>query len=378
MRAAALLLLLPATVLARPARLDSGLPDPVQAPSPRALPTDGERRGDPALADPPEHPLSGSVRGISVGLYGDVLLHFRLAQRQDLWLSEFEVNRVLLGAYVGHRDLVGANVAMETVRSSGARSYFGVDGDSIVPRLRHAFVEVTPLQRWLSLRGGMVPDLLLPVVERAWDLRALGQLGLERDGLVTVADLGATAEVALPLALGSLALSYGNGEGVALREQNFGKNVTVALRLRPGRQHLPGLWIHALYRDGSLGAGSAADRRVFGGVIYGGARLGLGVVGSYAMGYRGIGDRDAGALLAFARGQLPFGALLFGRAEALWPDARAAASQQLRLSAGLGYALPWLVRLHVAYDGTLAFGALANQIPAVREHGLLVAAEARL
>lgn len=361
------LLAAPAAALARPERLDSGLNDPVQAPSPLIL--------NPDL---PEHPISGTVRGVSVGLYGDVFLHFRLSQRQDQWFSEFELNRALLGAYAGYRDLVGVNLAMDTVRSSGSRSYFGIDGDSIVPRVRTAFLEITPLGRWLSLRGGMAPDLLLPVVERAWDLRATGALGLERDGMATVADLGASAEVALPFDLGSLALAYGNGEGVALREQNFGKNVTVALRLRPGRRRLPGLWLHALYRDGSLGVASAADRRVFGGVLYSGGRLGLGAVGSYAMGFRGVGDRDAGDLLVFARGRLPYGVLLFGRAEVLWPDARDAGSQQLRVAAGLGYALPLIGRLHVAYDGTLAAGALSQQVPSVSEHALLVVAEARL
>jgi len=43
----------------------------------------------------------------------------------------------------------------------------GVDGDSLLPRLKYAFAEATPLKQWLALRAGIVPDLLLPWIESA-------------------------------------------------------------------------------------------------------------------------------------------------------------------------------------------------------------------
>lgn len=361
------LLLFPAVAAAAPERLDTGLPAP---PPPAGV------AARPRYALP--HLLSTTWRDFNVGLYGDAFASYRLTSRQDQIFHEFELTRLLLGGWVGYREIGGVNLALETVRSSGGRSYFGVDGDSLLPRVRHAFIEVTPLRHWLALRGGVIPDPLLPWAELSWDLRAIGPMGLEREGLTTTADLGAQIEAALPFGLGSVALAYGNGEGQALREQNNGKNTTAAIHLRPARWRLPDLLIHALYRDGSIGAGSAADRRLMGGLTYVGPRSGAGAIATWAMGYRGAGNREAAHLMLFARRELPWRFLLFARGEMLWPDSADPASLQARVQGGLSYALPLLVRLHLAYEGIVALGAVAAQVPAVGEHALSVVAEARL
>ncbi len=352
-----------ATAHATPWRPEGGLPD---APDPQ-----------PITATGIEHPFArfGDFR---LGVLGDAFVTFRVDDRQGRVFDEFELSRVQLGGFAAWRSIVGVNVTLESIRSSGANSYFGIDGDSIVPRFKWAFAEATPFGRWLSVRAGIVPDLVVPLVEASWDFRVQGPVGVERDGLFRSGDLGATVEAALPLGLGSLALQYGNGEGVHLPEQNNGKNTTVALRLAPLAWRLPGLLLHVLYRDGSLGAASAADSRLAGGVTYTGRRVGAGALATWAIGYLGVGGRDAAHLTAWARGELPLRLFLFARADLLWPDAHDAGSLQARVIAGAAWALPAIARVVVSYEGTLPGGALAGQVPSIEEHQLLVQVEARL
>ena len=336
----------------------------------------------PEVTPPPPTMEVGSLHGqlgpIELGLLADLFVTYRLVSRQDELFHEFELSRVQASGWASYRNLAGVNLPVDTIRSSGSRSYFGVDGDAILPRLKWAFAEATPWRHYLSLRAGIVPDLLLQYAEASWGFRVQGPTGLERDALFTPGDLGATVEAALPWQLGSVALQLGNGEGIALREQNNGKNLSAALRIAPLRSRAPDFLLHFLFRDGSLGAGSAADRRGSFGFTYAGPRLGLGSIATLALGYRGIGERRAAHLTTWLRGELPLRFALFGRADLLWPELGAGDSLQLRAIAGVAYSLPALVRLLASYEGTLPFGALVAQVPAITEHALLVQAEVRL
>lgn len=363
----AVLASLASSVLAEPSRYETGLPTSPQA---------HEQQG-PLAADAPGQ-LQGDLGPLRVGFLGDLFATYRLAQRQDLLFHEFELSRMQATLWASYRQWAGVNVTVDTVRSSGGRSYFGIEGDAIVPRLKWAFAEATPLRHYLSLRAGLVPDLLLQYAEASWGYRAQGPIGLERDAMFTPGDLGASLEVALPYQLGALAAQIGNGEGLALREQNNGKNLTVVLRVAPLRYKAPDFLLHALFRDGSLGTGSAADRRASFGLTHASPRFGAGAIGTLAFGYRGLGERPAAHLSAWLRGELPIRIGFLGRADALWPDTAQSSTLQLRLIAGVSYALPALVRLIVSYEGTLGLGALSEQVPAITEHALLIQAEVRI
>ena len=322
--------------------------------------------------------LQGSVGPLRLGILGDLFATYRLSSRQDQLFHEFELSRVQLSGWVSYESLAGVNITVDTVRSSSNRSYIGIDGDAILPRLKWAFAETTPWKHYLSLRAGIVPDLLLQYAETSWGFRAQGPTALERDGLFAPGDLGATVEAALPWQLGSVAVQFGNGEGISLREQNNGKNVTAALRMAVLRATAPDFLLHFLFRDGSIGAGSAADRRASAGLTYSSAKLGVGSIATMALGYRGIGDRWAAHLTTWFRGELPAHFALLGRVDALWPDVALRDSVQLRLIGGVAYSLPALVRLIASYEGTLPFGSLTAQVPALTEHALLIQAEVRL
>lgn len=357
--------LLSSVAQANPNRPETGLPYHPQA----TIPT--------AAADAPGQ-LQGHIGPLQLGLQGDLFATYRLASRQDQLFHEFELSRIQLTGFVSYQSLAGVNITVDTVRSSGSRSYFGIEGDAILPRLKWAFAESTPWKHYLSLRAGIVPDVLLQYAEASWGFRAQGPTGLERDGLYVPGDLGATAEVALPWQLGSFAVQVGNGEGISLREQNNGKNLTAALRIAPLRNRVPDLLIHALFRDGSLGAGSAADRRTSVGLTYASPKVGAGSVATLALGYRGVGDRWAGHLSTWLRAELPACFALLTRVDALWPDVQDREAVQLRVIGGVAYSLPALVRLILSYEGTLPFGALRDQVPVLTEHSFLVQAEVRI
>ncbi len=132
----------------------------------------------------------------------------------------------------------------------------------------------------------------------------------------------------------SIAASYTNGEGINEPEQNNGKDTTVAAHIRPFGRKRRAFILHLLYRDGSVGAGSAADRRLLGGFTYEGRRFGAGATGVWAMGWNGISSATpSGHLSVFARGELPKRFFLFGRIDSLWPDT-SVRSVQLRLIGG--------------------------------------------
>lgn len=332
----------------------------------------------PVVAEDTPGQLQGSIGPLHLGVQGDLFATYRLISRQDQLFHEFELSRIQLTGWISYQSLAGVNLTVDTVRSSGSRSYFGIEGDAIVPRLKWAFAETTPWKHNLSLRAGIVPDLLLQYAEASWGFRVQGPTGLERDGLFTPGDLGASVEAALPWQLGSLAVQFGNGEGISLREQNNGKNLTAALRIAPLRNRHPDLLIHALFRDGSIGAGSAADRRVSAGLTYASPKVGVGSVATLALGYRGMGDRWAGHLTTWLRAELPACFALLTRVDALWPDVQDRSAVQLRVIGGVAYSLPALVRLILSYEGTLPFGVLRDQAPTLTEHALLVQAEVRI
>lgn len=352
---------------ATPHRYETGLPLSPQA----------QAQQTPLPAEAPGQ-LAGDLGPLRVGFLGDLFATYRLAQRQDLLFHEFELSRIQSTLWASYRSIAGVNLTVDTVRSSGGRSYFGIEGDAIVPRLKWAFAEATPLGHYLSLRAGLVPDLLLQYAEASWGYRAQGPIGLERDAMFSPGDLGASLEVALPFQLGALAAQVGNGEGLALREQNNGKNLTVALRVAPLRWRAPDFLLHALFRDGSLGTGSAADRRASLGLTHASPQLGAGAIGTLAFGYRGLGERPAAHLSAWLRGELPVRIGFLGRADVLWPDTAQPTTLQLRTIAGVSYALPALVRLIASYEGTFGLGALSEQVPAITEHALLIQAEVRI
>jgi len=256
--------------------------------------------------------------------------------------NAFEVQRAELGGLMlWDARHVGGEVRLEAVRSAGSGSLLGIDGDSLVMRLKRAWgyasVPLAPVR--IDLRLGLVPDVWIEAVQSSFELRGLGPTLSESGGFFDTSDLGGSVRVDVLDGLATAQVAVTNGEGRNLREQNAGKNTTVTVTLRPWRLTLggeeAGLWLHGVYRDGSTSVASVIDNRIGGAVAWTSAWVDAGVELVRANGYAGR-EVDATGLGAWANGYLVrpwLGAVV--RYDHLNPDTKLADADRQTLTAGL-------------------------------------------
>ena len=201
------------------------------------------------------------------GVIGELFAGYRDGTVGGDRASEFLLDRAEVRGEAAWREgesRVGGVVArVEAIRSAGPQSLFGIDGDSIVFRVREAYghggLRVGEVD--VSARLGLVPERWLELVRDGYDLRALDPLVSDLR-YFDRSDLGATATASAWDGLVSLDLSVVNGEGLAQRELNHGKNTTLVLSVRPLRGADLSWSLHGAYRDGSIGLGSARNHRL--------------------------------------------------------------------------------------------------------------------
>ena len=219
------------------------------------------------------------------------------------WFHTFELPRAHLGVGV-ERGIVRGRVLAEAVRSAAEGALLGVDGDSLVFRVREAWGGVAVHPR-VNVRGGVVPTASVPAFETAGDLRALGPGGAEDAHLLAAADLGAQVQVdGGPW--GTLSLGAYNGEGYTQRELNRGKSSEVVIEVRP-LATLPVLAPLAVIVggvEGSTGVGRARADRLLGGLVWRGERVRGGADLVYAWGRDGDGGITSWVAEVFVRADL--------------------------------------------------------------------------
>jgi hypothetical protein len=141
-------------------------------------------------------------------------------------------------------------------------------------------------------------------------MRGLRALLSESGDFFEQSDLGASVHFRAWKGALSVAFSFTNGEGLNRAEQNTGKNSTVVLSLLPLRflKHQIKLWgesaeigLHATYRDGSIGVGSASNHRFAAALTFTSRFVDVGIEYIYAMGWAQIADRNADGLSAWLR-----------------------------------------------------------------------------
>jgi hypothetical protein len=199
----------------------------------------------------------------------------------------------------------------------------------------------------------------VPNLDGTWMLRPVAPSGLEANGLMSPADLGAKARVDLPRGYGWVAAAAYNGEGYTSRELNRGKSFEGAAEVHP----LPGsvlqpLGVFASYVAGSTGTSLARADRVTGGLVWQGARVRAGAVLTHAWGVAQLGTQRAMLASAFVRVE-PVPRLLLGaRLDHAIRDVEVEPSDYLTTiwgAAGYRIALPFE-----------AFLALTRSIPTTR------------
>lgn len=244
----------------------------------------------------------------------DVFAGWRASSIGGAQQSEFRIDRAEVGSGLVWRPLerlhAGAMIDVEAVRSAGPQSLTGIDGDSLIVRLLDAYghvaVRLGPID--LGARAGLVPERWIEQVEKGYDTRGIDALPSDRARFFDRADVGFSLTASGWNSRVDLDLEVVNGEGRAQRERNRGKNTTTIATVRPVvREHAQGpivLALHGAFRDGSVGLGSAADRRGAAAVTFASPWVYAGFEYVHALGYGGRGDLTANTLGAWVSGRI--------------------------------------------------------------------------
>lgn len=184
--------------------------------------------------------------------------------------NQFVVSRTEVSAGAREAGVGGGVVTVEAVRSASPESLLGLDGNSLVLRVKHAFAFADPDLGPGKLRvaAGIIPDVWIDNLEEGYRLRsARPPLSLET-AFFDSSDLGARAGYSAFDNRIELNIQFTNGEGANQLEMNEGKNLTAVITVRPLKLEVADeamiLALHGVVRDGSIGPARARNHR-FGG-----------------------------------------------------------------------------------------------------------------
>jgi hypothetical protein len=145
----------------------------------------------PGSSEPPSEPL--------LVVDGELAAGWRYAARSGDDLQELRLERAELGAWLRLSPeraalALGLEVRAEAIRSAGAQSVFGIDGDSLLLRPRRAQVRGA----WTPRRGpalsaavGLIEDPWVELVGTRGQLRAWSSSASERHAAWEPSDVGA-------------------------------------------------------------------------------------------------------------------------------------------------------------------------------------------
>jgi len=293
-------------------------------------------------------------------VFAQYVLGIRSEADETEWNHDFELSRgqAWLDAFFeGAR----ARVMVEAVRSATEGSLIGVAGDSFVMRMREAFAGYTA---WDIIEGrvGLLPTMTIGPIEQMWGMRMVNATGIERAGLASPADLGATARGIFPLKLGWIGVGFYNGEGYTRRELNRGKNIEIATSVHPLATVKGGepFVLGGSYLSGSTGTGLARADRINASAGWEGDMFRGGAAFTYAIGVNGNSERNGMVAEGFLR-VMPIERLMLG-ADVLgfFRDTDDYDDRVITITGAAGYFFVDPVGAFLAVDGQL-FGEPAEQ-----------------
>ncbi len=330
-----------------------------------------------ASAETEEAVLEEPADGKSLGLGAEVFGGWQAAWREDDSFNAWELDRAELQGRWSATPDVGLVVIAEVVRAAGPRGFFGVDGDSLVARLKQGWAfagrDLGPVV--LEARAGLIPDVWIEAIEADYWVRGFAATLSEAGQFFDTSDLGGSLHAGFFEDRLRLAVSLTNGEGRNLREQNRGKNITGLVSYDLWRadtqDHRLSLYLGA--RDGSVGAASAPDHRLAAGASYISPVAGGGAEWVVGRGYAGHGSQEPlgfGAWGWVRPWQTFPGAVV--RADRLLTDRHIGDSHRTVLQVGLFQDLVppasrgQRMRAYLAYDRSFS-GEFAAPLPGVPE-----------
>ena len=223
-----------------------------------------------------------------VVLSGEVFSGYRFDQSASQTFNDFFLERGEIGIQTPYSDQDGwswgGELRLESLRSAGQNSLIGIDGDSLVLRVKRGWAK----GQWkrgdfkVSARLGLSHDPWHEVIMWAYPLRGVGPTLGEREGFQETSDLGGALHIHWKKH--SLVLSLQNGEGRRYSEQNKGKDFLAGINLNLYQSQTQQLYAHFAYRDGSRGPSSGQNHRAFTALWYQSQNLSLGLIGYSAWG----------------------------------------------------------------------------------------------
>jgi hypothetical protein len=282
--------------------------------------------------------------------------------KNTTWFHDFDVPRVH-GALEGEIDHARGRVVLEATRSSGQGSLVGVSGDSLVLRVREAYGAyrlVAPLE----ISAGVIPTLTVPNLDGTWMSRAIAPSGLEANGLMSPADLGAKARVDLPRNYGWVAAAAYNGDGYTSRELNRGKSVEGAAEIHPLPDGaLRPLGAFGSYVAGSTGTLTARANRVTGGLVWQGERVRGGAFFTHAWGIAQYGRQHAMLASAFVRVEPVPRLLLAARIDHMIRDTEPPNDFVTSIWGSVGYRVALPIEAFLALTRSIPTERAQNELP---------------
>lgn len=347
-----------------PGAVSEAPPKKDESPKPVVAPTSAPPPVEQAPVEAPSKPV------ITPGLEVFVEYDLRFLRGPQSWYHEFQIPRAhawIAGEYGSAR----AKVNVEAVRSSSEGALLGVDGDSLVMRLREASIGYhVPL---FAFDAGVIPTLTIPRLDEAFGLRAVAATPLELTGLGSPADLGASARLNIPGERGFVAVAAYNGEGYHQRELNRGKNLEAAmeLHLAPGTAVAP-LGIFASFVNGSTGTALTRADRLTAGLVWRGERVSGGADMTYAWGVADDAAKRSILADAFVRAE-PIQKFILGVRGFYWQrDTATSADRVWGVTGAVGYRIEKPLETFLAVSRVLTEGAAATALPGLDRWDLRV------
>jgi hypothetical protein len=220
-------------------------------------------------------PSGGAIDGLFVG--AQLFTGFDgtvVGTSPDVVLPAFRLDRAEFGGGGTWHRMVDGVLRFETIRSAQPQSAFGIDGNSLLPRLKLGYgsaqtsTTISDVDIAVGLRAGLVPEPWLEMVERHSGQRGLAPLPSERSALLATSDLGATLHLDVAKGLVDARVGLLNGEGKTDLERNASKDIVGVVESAPFAIDVFGaplsFGLLAGGRWGTRGTGDVVHHRVLG------------------------------------------------------------------------------------------------------------------
>lgn len=140
-------------------------------------------------------------------------------QGQKKNFNSFDISRARLILDQQFGEKFSANIMIDLIHRSSMDEY------GLQYRLRSAYIQGDKLIKYTTMRFGMQGLLWFDYLEKAWGLRYIDAVSLDKLGYLERADLGFTIIGECPGNYGTLALQMVNGGGFTHREMNKNKDI---------------------------------------------------------------------------------------------------------------------------------------------------------